>query len=148
MIIDTIDNFDKYLSLNPLFPKVLEFLKHHNLNELSEGTHEIDGKRLFVNVITTTGRRKEDAVLETHVEMVDIQIPLNAQETYGYIAAERLPDVEFNKDADLALYPEVQPADYVSCHPDQFVIFFPQDGHAPMISEEKSLHKVIFKVKA
>jgi len=28
-----------------------------------------------------------------------------------------------------------------------FAVFFPQDGHAPCISQEKELKKAIFKVK-
>ncbi|MBR3398726.1 MAG: YhcH/YjgK/YiaL family protein, partial [Prevotella sp.] len=34
------------------------------------------------------------------------------------------------------------------CQPGEFAIFFPQDGHAPCISQEEGIKKAIFKVKA
>ena len=51
MIIDKLENLKLYASLNPLFPKVLEFLQQHDLNTLEEGKHEIVGKDLFVNQV-------------------------------------------------------------------------------------------------
>ncbi len=33
MIIDTLDNLEKYVSLNPLFPKAFEYLKSTDLNQ-------------------------------------------------------------------------------------------------------------------
>ena len=40
MIIDTIDNLEKYAALNPLFPKVVEFLKTNDLSKMPDGKHE------------------------------------------------------------------------------------------------------------
>ena len=34
MIIDTLENLKNYASVNPLFPKVVEFLQQHDLNAL------------------------------------------------------------------------------------------------------------------
>ena len=48
MIIDTLDNLEQYAALNPLFPKVVEFLKANDLNKMEDGKYEIEGKDLFV----------------------------------------------------------------------------------------------------
>lgn len=37
MVIDTLDNFGKYESMNPLFKDVVEFLETNDLNMLEEG---------------------------------------------------------------------------------------------------------------
>ena len=79
MIIDTIGNLCKYVGLNPLFADVVDFLKKTDLSALEEGKHLIRGKELFVNIQTAKGRTREAAVLETHREMIDIQIPLDAE---------------------------------------------------------------------
>ena len=84
MVIDTIDNLEKYATLNPLFKDVVEFIKANDLNTLEEGKHFIKDKDLFVNIQTAKGKTKQEAKLETHKRMIDIQIPLSAEETFGY----------------------------------------------------------------
>ena len=91
MVIDTLDNLVKYEALNPLFKDVVEFLKNNDLNTLEPGKHVIKDKDLFVNITTAKGRAHDEAVLETHVKMIDIQIPLDVAETYGYTPLCRLP---------------------------------------------------------
>ena len=44
MIIDSLDNLKKYVAINPLFPKVVEFLKANDLNKMEDGKYEIVGK--------------------------------------------------------------------------------------------------------
>ena len=92
MVIDTIENLCKYVGMNSLFADVVEFLKKNDLNALEEGKHLIKDKDLFVNIQVAKGRKKEEAVLETHRAMVDIQIPLDADETYGYSPLCDLPN--------------------------------------------------------
>ena len=92
MIIDTLDNLEKYAALNPLFPKVVEFLKANDLSKMADGKYEIEGKDLFVNITTTKGKTPDEAFIETHNKMIDIQIPITAAETYGYTQRELLPD--------------------------------------------------------
>lgn len=147
MIVDTIDNLGKYATLNPLFADVIGFLKENNLNELAEGKHSIKEGELFVNVQTAHGKPKDQAVVETHRAMLDIQMPLDQVETYGYIPLKDLPSVGYDAEKDLTLYPGVKARYFVTCKPGEFVIFFPQDGHAPCICNS-DIHKAIFKVKA
>jgi len=145
MIIDTLDNLIKYVGVNPLFADVVEFLKNNDLNTLSEGKHFIKEKALFVNITTVKGRTKEAATLETHVKMIDIQIPLDTEETFGYTPLEDLPAFEYNAEKDITKYGDTMAQTYVTLKPGQMGIFFPQDGHAPCISE-KDIRKAIFKV--
>ena len=129
MIIDTLDNLEKYAALNPLFPKVVEFLKANDLSKMADGKYEIEGKDLFVNITTTKGKTPDEAFIETHNKMIDIQIPITAAETYG-----KIPDLAADS--------------YVTCQPGMMAIFFPQDGHAPCIAGVPEFKKAIFKVKA
>ncbi|MBR1427428.1 MAG: YhcH/YjgK/YiaL family protein [Prevotella sp.] len=147
MIIDTLDKLACYESLNPLFKEVLAFLKSNDLAAMEEGKHPICGKDLFVNIQTAKGKKKEEALLETHRQMIDIQIPLNTCETYGYTPLCSLPELEYNAEKDIIKYEGLADT-YVTCKPGEFAIFFPQDGHAPCISDEPEIKKAIFKVKA
>ena len=148
MIIDTLDNLKKYESLNPLFPKLVEFLNTHDLATMESGKHEIEGKDLFVNIQMAKGKTPDEAVIETHDKMIDIQIPLTAAETFGYTPREALPAAEYNAEKDITKIPDLAAESYVTAQPGSFCIFFPQDGHAPCIAGVPEIMKAIFKVKA
>ena len=147
MIIDTLQNLEKYTCLNPLFEKVVQYLKDNRLDTLETGKHPIEGEDLFVNIQAAKGKTPEEAVLETHRIMADIQIPISGEETYGYIPAECLPEADYDEAKDMAKFPGVAAHSFVTCQPGMFAIFFPQDGHAPCITEQPEIRKAIFKVK-
>ena len=148
MIIDKIENLKMYESVNPLFAKVVEFLAQNDLNKLEAGKHEIVGKDLFVNIQMAKGKTPDEAVIETHNKMIDIQIPITAAETFGYTQREQLPEVEYNAEKDITKIPDLAADSYVTCQPGMMAIFFPQDGHAPCIAGVPEIKKAIFKVKA
>ena len=146
MIIDTIENLGKYVGLNPLFADVVEFLKNHDLRTMEPGKYPIKDKDLFLNLTNAKGRGKDAAVLETHIEMIDIQIPISCEETFGYTPLCDLPAFDYNAEKDITKYGDTKAQTYVTVKPGQMVIFFPQDGHAPCIAEEPEIKKAIFKV--
>lgn len=148
MIIDTIDNLGKYVALNPLFADVVEFLKTNDLQTMEAGKYPIKDKDLFLNLSLAKQRTKDTAILETHINMIDIQIPITCAETFGYTPLEDLPDFEYNAEKDITKYGETKAQTYVTVNPGQMAIFFPQDGHAPCIIEKEEIKKAIFKVKA
>jgi YhcH/YjgK/YiaL family protein len=148
MIIDTIENLNKYVGLNPLFADVIEFLKANDIRTMEPGKYPIRDKDLFLNLTVAKGRGSENAVLETHVNMIDIQIPISCEETFGYTPLCDLPAFDYNAEKDVTLYGDTKPQTYVTLKPMQMAIFFPQDGHAPCIADNPEIKKAIFKVKA
>ena len=148
MIIDTLENLGKYATLNPLFADVVEFLNNNDLQTMEAGKYPIKDKDLFMNLQVAKQRTKETAVLETHINMIDIQIPVTCAETFGYTPLCDLPDYEYNAEKDITKYGDTKAQTYVTVNPGQFAIFFPQDGHAPCILEQVEVKKAIFKVKA
>lgn len=148
MVIDTIENLSQYIGMNPLFADVVKFIEENDLASMKDGKYMIKDKDLFVNITTTKGKTPDEAVMETHVEMIDIQIPLDEEETFGYISLADLPEAEYNAEKDITKYPGIPGSSYVTCRPGMMAIFFPQDGHAPCISYVPEFRKAIFKVKA
>lgn len=147
MIVDTLDNLEKYISLNPLLAEVVKFLKENDLNQLQDGKHLIHGDDLFVNVATAHAKTVDETVFETHKQMIDIQIPLDNEETYGYLPLENLPEAEYNAEKDITKYPGAVASSYITCQPGEFALFAPQDGHQPCLGTG-DIHKAIFKIKA
>ena len=146
MILDTIDNLGKYLPLNPNFAKVIEFLQSKNLQELPLGRNEIYGDSVFANVVEVKPKSKEEAPIEIHRKYIDVHIPLSCDEIAGYTPLAELPLVEFVEADDAALFPiSLRARDYFNIRKGEFVIFFPQDGHAPAITDSL-LKKIIIKV--
>ena len=146
MILDTIENFEKYLSLNPYFAKVLDFLQNKNLADLPLGRNEINEDLVYANVVEVKGKRKEEAPIEIHRKFIDVHVPLSGDEIIGYTPLTELPYAEFVEADDAALYPiSLSARDYFNVKKGEFAIFFPQDGHAPAITDVP-LKKMIIKV--
>ena len=147
MIIDTLDHLGLYSSLHPLFADVVDYLKNHDLQTMEPGKYPIKDKDLFLNLQVVRQRTMETAFLETHIQMIDIQLPLSCPETFGFTPLCDLPEFQHDTDNDITKYGDTKPQTYVTVNPGQFVIFFPQDGHAPCILEKEEIKKAIFKVK-
>ena len=153
MIIDDIQAFDRYLGLNPLFSVVADFLRTTDLNSLPTGITKIKGDDVFINVQQAPAKTRKEARFETHRRMVDIQVPFNDSEEYGWAPASSLPEAPYDEAIDMTLHdpaapktPEDVATTYFKLHPGQFAIFFPEDGHAPAITPT-GLRKAIIKVK-
>jgi len=146
MVIDILENLGKYVALNPLFADVVEFLKINDICTMEPGKYFIHDKDIFLNLAIAKGRMTEKAVLETHINMIDIQIPISSEETFGYTPLCDLPAFDYNAEKDVTLYGDTKPQTYVTVKPGQMAIFFPQDGHAPCISSNPEIKKAIFKV--
>jgi YhcH/YjgK/YiaL family protein len=147
MIIDTIENLNKYVGLNPLFVDVVTFLKDHDLSTMEPGKYPIKDQELFMNLQVAKRRTKNTAPIESHVVMADIQIPISCEETFGYSPVSGLPAADYDAEKDYTLYGDTKPQTYVTVKPGQFIIFFPQDGHAPCVIDESEIKKAIFKVR-
>jgi biofilm protein TabA len=61
MIIDSLSNADKYISLHPRFAKAFEFIKSQNLETIEVGKYPIDGPELHASVSEKDGYSREEA---------------------------------------------------------------------------------------
>ena len=146
MIIDTLANLGKYVALNPLFQDVVDYINNNDLASMPTGKVLIKGNELYTNFTVAKGKTKAEAKLESHDVMIDIQIPFNVPESMGYTPRTDLDEQPYNAEKDITFYDGLA-QQYITVHPGMFVIFFPQDAHAPCVSEASEIRKVIFKVK-
>ncbi|MBG0791697.1 MAG: YhcH/YjgK/YiaL family protein [Desulfovibrionaceae bacterium] len=146
MILDTLDNANAYAALNPHFKTAFAFLRRAELAELAEGRHEVDGDNVYAVVAKGRGRKPEDALIETHDRYIDIQYVLDGTDTMGFKPRRDLGPATDASDprSDAAFYADA-PTTWCAVTPGMLAIFFPEDGHLPMISDGE-LHKVIVKV--
>ena len=148
MILDSLNNTEKVERLHPLFKKAFDYIKETDFSKVEDGKYELDGSRLFVSVVSLTGKDKNDAAIETHKKYIDIQLPLLGVEKIGWKPGCELQEesIPYDEAKDIAFYVD-RPTAYTKIYPGQFAVYFPEDGHAPGITPD-GVKKVIVKVKA
>lgn len=149
MIIDTIANAYKYFSVHPLFEKAFNYIKKQDLKQMAPGRYEIEVDRLAAIFSHKKGVSvaESTAHFECHNANIDIQLCIEGKETFGWRPREncRSPKGEYSPENDVLLFAD-EPDMYFSLTGGQFVIFFPEDVHAPMIGDG-DIRKLVMKVK-
>lgn len=148
MIIDSLKNSAIYEGINPYFKEAFDYLKKMDFNNLTASKTKVNGDALIVNISETQLKTKENARLEIHDKYIDIQIPVSGPETFGWKERDLCNDVTvpFNTEKDIEYYGDI-PSTLFTLLPGEFVIFFPEDAHAPLIGEGP-ITKIIVKVLA
>ncbi|MCF6130090.1 YhcH/YjgK/YiaL family protein [Flavobacterium sp. AS60] len=148
MVVDTLNNASKYNGLHPLFATAFDYLKGKDLTSLEDGKFDIaEGLKLIVSngngKTATTSLEK----FECHDKNIDIQICANGVETIGWKPREKcnIPNGDYNDEKDVRFFND-EPDMFFQLTNNQFVIFYPEDVHAPMIGEG-AIKKLVFKVK-
>ena len=146
MILDSLQHAGLYETIHPRFKQAFDFLCNTDLLALPLGKTELDGSNLLVNVFEITGKTPETARLETHNRYIDIQIPLTAPETMGWLAGSELKEVsdDYNQVKDITFFAD-KASTFVTVNPLEFAVFFPEDGHQPGICEGIQ-RKIVVKV--
>ena len=146
MILDRIEQIERYKILNPHFSAAFAFLQQAELSELPCGKHDIDGDNVFAIVDKATARPREQARLEAHRKYIDIQVVLSGSDEMGWKnrAICKIPDGEYDSDSDVEFFADAPDA-WIPVSAGSFAIFFPDDTHAPLIGSGE-LHKVVVKV--
>jgi YhcH/YjgK/YiaL family protein len=147
MILGSLKNTSTIEKNHPLFKKAFDFVKASDFSEIEDGKYEIQGSDLFLVLNTINGKSESEAVTEAHRKYIDIQIPLSGNEAFGWIPVEKCTEIkmDYDNDKDLILFKN-EPTNIISVEAGDFLIFFPEDGHAPGIGEGV-IRKVIVKVR-
>lgn len=147
MIIGRLSDSERIEKLNPRFKQIFDYIKTHNLLHAPVGKIDIDGENAWISVDEPEMREKSEASIEIHRQYTDIQVPLQGKETFGWQSVGNLKSEKsaYSPENDIAFYND--PVElYFTLSPGEFVIFFPEDGHAPCIGEGKT-KKLVAKIK-
>ena len=148
MIIDTLNNASKYISLHPLFAKAFDFINSNDIATLPDGVSEIsEGLKLIVN--TANGKTAEASLakFECHDKNIDIQFCVRGLETIAWKPREKCltQNGAYNPEKDVRFFSDAPDMSF-QLTDGQFAIFYPEDVHAPMIGDGE-IKKLVFKVK-
>ena len=149
MIIDSLESASKYFAVHPLFEKAFAYINSVDLDTIEPGKYEIDGANLKAIFSNKKGMSAAESIqkFECHDLHIDIQLCISGKETIGWKprAGCLAQKGEYNPEKDVLFYNDA-PDMYFGLTDQQFVIFFPEDVHAPMIAEDE-VKKLVIKVK-
>ena len=148
MILDTFQNAHKYYNVHPLFKQAFDYINAQNLSAIEIGKFDIaEGLKVINN--TALGKTAEASLakFECHNKNIDIQLCVKGVEKMGWKPRHKCvnPNGEYNDEKDVQLFLD-QPDTFFTITDLQFVIFFPEDVHAPMIGEGE-ITKMVIKVQ-
>ncbi|MBS1511511.1 MAG: YhcH/YjgK/YiaL family protein [Bacteroidetes bacterium] len=150
MIIDSLANLSKYTSLHPLFAQAAAYISSTDLVNAEIGKSDIaEGLKAIYSDKAGVTAAESAAKFECHDKNIDIQVCIRGNETIGWKSRNNCtqPKGEYNPEKDVSFYADA-PDMYFNLTGGQFVIFFPEDVHAPMIAvDDQPIKKLVIKVK-
>ncbi|MCF3109680.1 YhcH/YjgK/YiaL family protein [Niabella sp. CC-SYL272] len=149
MIIDTIKNGLNYAALHPLFKKAFDYIRQTDLFSTPAGTYVVEEDTVKAIVSEAPGKKAETALekFECHSRFIDIQYVISGTEQMGWKPRQNCitPNGDYNPEKDVQFYKDA-PDTFFTLNAGQFVIFFPEDVHAPMIGDGL-IKKLVMKIK-
>ncbi|MBA4387641.1 MAG: YhcH/YjgK/YiaL family protein [Verrucomicrobia bacterium] len=145
MILDHISNWRKNVAQEG-FRKAFEYLEGLKGKLPADKRIEIDGSRVYALPMTSQGKGRTAARLETHRKYIDIQYIMSGTDTMGWKAAAGCKTIAepYNEARDIEFFTD-KPDTYFDVSPGVFVVFFPEDGHAPLAGNGEVV-KVVVKI--
>lgn len=151
MIFDKMDNISDYFEELPLLKKVEEFVADFNHKKLSDGTYEIDGKRVFAMIQSyRTKQQTQEMMFEAHKKYIDLQYIVNGMEKIRWAKLDKVDLVEerYSFGGDIAFYEGDAMFDFTLTK-GTFLLLYPEDAHLPGLSAQKDINvrKIVFKIQ-
>lgn len=147
MITDTIANAHRYAALHPVFADAIKLLQTLDFASLPDGQIACDNPNIRLFVGSEAMRSREAAKPEAHLHHIDIQVPISGTESYGWIDRAYLKNgLGYNEQKDIEFF-DCEPTTWLDIHVGEFALFFPNDGHAPLVGSEPTIRKAVFKIR-
>lgn len=148
MIFGNIQNLGEYPFLEEQIKECFNYAKEHDLMSYEKGSHEIDGDRLFVNVVEYTTTTAEERFWEAHRQYLDLHLMLRGTEQINLNFIQNMDVKEFvEKDDFLPMDGEKNSS--VILRDGDFLICYPSDGHRTAVAVDgpETIKKAIFKIR-
>jgi YhcH/YjgK/YiaL family protein len=149
MVIDSLQNADRYASLHPGFEAAFNYLRTAHLQAAAPGRHPINGDELFAIIQEYDTIDAAAEQMEAHKKYIDIQYMISGAELVGHaLLSSQQPSKAYDAENDFMLFGEV-PSFFTRMDTGTFMIFFPTDLHMPCIKEDVPVRvkKVVIKVR-
>ena len=148
MILDTLSPEATCGLLDPGLARALNFLRSVQ-GDIPDGRHEIEGERVYANVMSYEPKRVKHRTHEAHRRYTDVQFLLRGEEHIYFTPADRLgPGSGYNAEKDYELFATPEFPSRLALCAGQFVVFYPGEGHQPAClgATHCAVRKIVVKV--
>lgn len=148
MIFGNVQNLEEYPFLEEQVKECFEYAKAYDLAGYEKGSHEIDGDRLFVNIVEYETVAAEERFWEAHKNYLDVHLMLHGTEQIDLNFIQNMDVKEFVPKDDF-LPMDGKKNSSVILRDGDFLICYPSDGHrtAVAVNDSEKIKKAIFKVR-
>ena len=149
MIYDRLENVEFYENLSKRMKTAVAYLRKTDLNGLTGGIHEIEGRDIYAFVNTFTTRDREEARFEVHRKYIDLQVLAHGAETIYYaLSGDLRPETEYDPEKDI-LFLSGETRLVLPFRTGEFCLFHPHDAHMPCCHLEgrQQVKKVVIKIR-
>jgi len=116
--------------LSPILIEILTTLRQYDLPELALGRHEIDGEKIFMDVMMLTTGLAETRRAELHQEYADIHLLISGEERIDYsMPGDWQSELPYDEVQDLQLLDIHRHRQTLTMFPGMYAIFFPHEPH-------------------
>jgi len=149
MIIDSIGNLKRYAV--PKADAILSYIAGHDCAHLPDGENEIQGRELFVRVMSYVTKPAEENRFETHRIYADLQYLASGTELMQTARAKDLiPLADYDPKGDYHFFKSPGPVTDLIVQAGEFVVFYPNQPHRPAClfeGHKDFVKKLVFKIK-
>lgn len=149
MINDSIQFLNRYNV--PRADSILRFIKENDCLNLPDGEIEIEGRDLFVRVMSYFPKPAAENKFETHHTYADLQYVVTGAEM---MQIARLDDLtvltEYDAKGDYQFFKIEVPTTGVIVQSGEFTVFYPKEAHRPACAYEGYkgiVKKMVFKIR-
>ncbi|MEB6335243.1 N-acetylneuraminate anomerase [Serratia rhizosphaerae] len=128
---------------------ILTQVRQQDLPNLPLGRHDIDGERIFMEVVELTTEPAEHKRAELHYQYLDIQILLSGEERIDYgLPGSEIHCEAYQQQQDCQQADIRRPWQTLHMTPGMFVLFFPFEPHKAgcQLHSPQRIKKAIVKV--
>ncbi len=130
----------------PQLDTAIDYLLTHDLAALPLGRTEVDGDKVFINLMDATLHRTRATTSEYHKLYADLQVDLTGSEGWGYTNLPGAEIGEFTGDCGFQASESVVTG---TLGEGRFVLFFPEELHKPGLVQHGcvSVRKAVVKIR-
>ena len=146
MICDTLQHLVRYRGLHPNLDTAIDYLLTHDLAALPLGRTEVDGDKVFINLMDATLHPDAGYHPEYHKRYADLQVDLTGSEGWGYT---NLPGAEIGEFTGDCGFQDSDSVATGALGEGRFVLFFPEELHKPGLVQHGcvSVRKAVVKIR-
>ncbi|MGN5137696.1 N-acetylneuraminate anomerase [Aeromonas sp. 102P] len=149
MIFSQLDVIERLKESAPKIYHALTLALQHDLQKIENGSHQLDGDQLFMNVMTITPVDAQSKQAELHHEYIDIQLVIAGQERIEFQVSNTLINsTEYQLEGDYQLGDFADTPQSLFLSPGSFAVFYPEEAHKPGCIHQSTaiIKKVVIKL--